>query len=232
MLDEGVGLVNISHASAKRLLGVLVAGAALSGLLITTPSTAAAPVCTNGQVVLTFDDGPDPATTPPVVTLLRERHVPGAFFVVGEEVLAHPAVVRSTWQSGFTIGNHTFRHQRLVRLSDDEIRATIRRTQRSIRSAGAQPSGFMRPPYGDTNARVGAVVRGMGLVLTLWNVDPRDWDGRSASSIASSTLAQLHPRARNVVLFHDGSRNARQTLLALPRIIRVARDRGYCFARL
>jgi peptidoglycan/xylan/chitin deacetylase (PgdA/CDA1 family) len=194
-------------------------------------AVAAAP-CSRGQVALTFDDGPDPTLTPRFLTLLRDQGVPATFFVVGASVRAHPGPTRRASALGFTIGNHTYRHENLTRLSADGIRSTLRRTRQAIVAAGARPSALMRPPYGSIDDRVRTVVRGMGLVPVLWTVDPRDWDGRSARTIVSSTLGQLRPGQRNVVILHDGVRNSHQTLLALPEVIRGARSRGYCFVGL
>ena len=220
-----------------RLAGIsttLCLGLALSGTALATPSDVAeaAVACARGQVALTFDDGPDPVLTPRFVTFLRDRGVPATFFVIGENVRAHPGPTRRASALGFTIGNHTYHHENLIRLGDDGIRSTLRRTRRAIVAAGARASALMRPPGGSINQRVREVVGAMGLVPVLWTADPRDWDGRSASAIVSSTLSQLRPGRKNVVLLHDGVRNSRQTLLALPGIVRGARSRGYCFVGL
>jgi len=188
--------------------------------------------CSSGLVALTFDDGPSSALTPDFLRVLHDRGAPATFFVIGERVRANPGVVRRAGRMGFTIGNQTYHHENLVRLGDNQIETTLRRTRRAVKAAGARPSTLMRPPYGSIDARVRAVVRGVGLVPVMWTADPRDWEGRSASTIAKSTLSQLNPHQPNVVVLHDGVANSAQTLLALPRIIRGARDRGYCPAAL
>ena len=66
----------------------------------------------------------------------------------------------------------------------------------------------------------------------LWTIDPRDWAGGSAKTIAGRVVSALEPGPDNVVLLHDGVRNSPNTLAAVPRIIRRARDAGYCLARL
>ena len=225
-----------AQVSAMACASVLLATAGLAAP--PGPHASAAPVsaavtpCSSGLVALTFDDGPETTFTPGFLTLLQRRQVPATFFVLGEQVQAHPRVLRQASALGFTIGNHSFGHENLVRLSDQEIRATLRRTRRAIGDAGVRPSRLMRPPYGSIDARVRRVVAELGLVPVLWTADPRDWDNRSASAIAASTLAQLRPHEPNIVLLHDGVRNSGKTLRALPRIIRVARARGYCFAGL
>jgi peptidoglycan/xylan/chitin deacetylase (PgdA/CDA1 family) len=101
-----------------------------------------------------------------------------------------------------------------------------------MRASGLHPSHLMRPPYGAIDARVRRVVHGLGLVPVLWDVDPRDWAGGSARTIARRVLAGLRPHLRNIVLQHDGVQNSPATIAAVPRIVRVARSRGYCFVAL
>ncbi len=193
---------------------------------------AAASPCSSGLVALTFDDGPNSTLTPDFLNLLHERHVPATFFVVGQRVSAAPGVVRRAAALGFTIGNHTYGHEDLVRLGSGEVRSTLRRTRRAIRAASVTPSQLMRPPYGSIDARVRAVVGDLGLVPVLWTADPRDWDGRSAGSIVRSVLGQLRPGEPNIVLLHDGVDRSAATLAAVPRIIAGIRNRGYCLAAL
>jgi peptidoglycan/xylan/chitin deacetylase (PgdA/CDA1 family) len=166
------------------------------------------------------------------VRTLQRLGVPAAFFMVGSQVAAAPATGRTVQRAGLLIGNQTYNHERLTTLSDARIRATLRATQRVMRTSGLHPSHLMRPPYGAIDARVRRVVHGLGLVPVLWDVDPRDWAGGSARTIARRVLAGLRPHLRNIVLQHDGVQNSPATIAAVPRIVRVARSRGYCFVAL
>ncbi len=224
------------RAAAALCCGLLLSG---GGTVSTAEATTAGRAvgahgnaCPSGLVAITFDDGPSSVLTPDFVDLLHDRHVPATFFVVGRRVREEPGAVRHASALGFTIGNQTYGHENLVELSGAEIRTTLRRTRRAIRAARARPSTLMRPPFGSIDDRVRGVVRDLGLVPVLWTDDPRDWDARSPAAIVASTLAQLHPGEPNIVLLHDGVANSANTLLALPRIIRGVRSRGYCFARL
>lgn len=208
------------------------AGSATGPVAAAVRTVAASVPCSAGLVALTFDDGPVADTTPDFLTLLDRRRVPATFFVVGERVRANPALVRRADHLGFVVGNHSERHELLTRLGSPAVEGSLRRTRRAIRAAGVRPSPLVRPPYGAMDARVRGIMTDLGLVPVLWSVDPRDWAARSAARIATSTLAALRPHAANVVLLHDGVANAPRTLRALPRIIRGARDRGYCFAAL
>ena len=217
---------------ATALVGALAALTVLPGVASTVPANAAVRPCSNGLVALTFDDGPATAVTGRFLDVLGTHGVPATFFVLGSRVDASPALVRAAHQRGFVIANHTYGHEMLTRLSDDGIRGTLRRTNEAIRRAGARPSGLMRPPYGATDGRVRRVAAGMGLTEVLWDVDPRDWQSGTAAEITARVLVALRPGGRNIVLLHDGVSRSRTTLAAIPGIIRGARDRGYCFARL
>lgn len=188
--------------------------------------------CAQGLLALTFDDGPQQAVTPRLLDVLVDRHAPATFFVLGGHVAALPKITRRASELGFAIGNHTYRHADLTTLPGAAIVRTLRRTRRAIVAADAVPSGLMRPPYGKIDLRVRRVVRSLGLVPVLWTIDPRDWAGGSAKAIADRVISALEPGPDNVVLLHDGVRNSPSTLAAVPRIIRRARDAGYCLARL
>lgn len=214
-------------------LTVIAGGVGVGGVDGRAAAAAAAVrPCSNGLVALTFDDGPSPTVTRELLDVLTERRVPATFFVVGERVAASPGLVRTASRRGFVIANHTYRHEMLTRLSGYGIRRTLRATRRAIREAGARPSGLMRPPYGAIDARVRAVVRDMGRTPVLWDIDPRDWAPATSATITSRVLSALRPGRRNIVLLHDGVRRSPTTLRAVPGIVRRARERGYCFAKL
>lgn len=208
---------------------LLVTGAMAGTTSKTRPVSSVVP-CSQGLAALTFDDGPDRRLTPELLDILTTRRVPAVFFVNGRDVDTAPWVVRDAHARGFTIANHTYDHEQLTRLSAGSIRTTLDRTRRAIRAAGADSSPLMRPPYGLMDARVRSVVQDHGYVPVMWTVDPRDWERVSATTIADRVLGLLRPHRRNVVLQHDGIGNSPSTVAAVPRIIRGARARGYCFA--
>ena len=202
------------------------------GLLPATVAEAAARPCSRGLVALTFDDGPADPVTPRLVRILSERRVPATFFMLGSHVHTDPADARLVSQRGFVIGNHTWSHRQLTRLSDAAIRGELSSTRQEMRRHGITLSRLMRPPYGATNARVNQVVRSMGLVPVLWTIDTRDWAGGTSASIASHVLRHLRPHRVNIVLQHDGVRRSPTSVAAVPRIVSGARAMGYCFAAL
>lgn len=188
--------------------------------------------CSKGLVALTFDDGPSTRDTPVLLRHLRERKVKATFFMVGQRVAASHAMTRRVAAAGHVIANHSWAHALMTAQSDAQVRATLGSTRREIRAAGVRPSTLMRPPYGGTDSRVNAVIRGAGYVPVLWDIDTRDWETRSARAIADTVIRNLRPHAGNVVLQHDGIRNSPNSVAAVPGIIRRARGLGYCFGAL
>ena len=228
-----------------RALALLVAsGVALGFALAASPLPAQAaresPVqgraatrpCSSGLVALTFDDGPSRTATARLVRILKARHVPATFFMLGSHVSTDSADARLVARSGFGIGNHSWSHPVLTRLSNAAIRRELVSTRNELRRKGIRPSALMRPPYGAINARVRSIVHQQGMVPVLWTIDSRDWADGSPPQIAARVLRSLRKHRTNIVLQHDGVRRSPISVSAVPGIVDGARRRGFCFAAL
>ncbi len=201
------------------------------------------------QIVLTFDDGPDPEWTPKVLDILKENHVPGVFFVVGKQAENFPDLIRRMWDEGHEIGNHSLTHPDLFLLSPLEQKLQLTTTQRIIQAVTGHSSTLFRPPYGGdpeptTAHEVGPMVTAQGLnYITVGEKnDPQDWrlhpyksgseildstKFRTAEEIASSVL--VNRDEGSIVLLHDAGGDRTRTLAALPILIRELKARGYTF---
>jgi peptidoglycan/xylan/chitin deacetylase (PgdA/CDA1 family) len=199
--------------------------AACALVLSTAPAQAALQPCATGYVRLTFDDGPNRNATPAILDTLAARGVKATFFVVGSMAAASPGIVRRASTEGHEIGNHSWSHPNLTRLSRDQVTSQLARTNETIRQAtGASPTEW-RPPYGATNALVEAAARDVGLTsMVLWTVDPRDWADPPATTVRDRVLQAVRPNS--TVLLHDGT--GANTPVALPMILDGLADRGYC----
>ncbi|MBU1107841.1 MAG: polysaccharide deacetylase family protein [Candidatus Riflebacteria bacterium] len=143
------------------------------------------------QIVLTFDDGPHPRTTPKVLEILRRRHVKAIFFVLGLQAAKYPALVKQIHDEGHLIGNHSYGHKNLAQLSDEKLREELTRTSRLIESITGQKPVYLRPPYGAMNRKVIKVAQQEGMNIMLWTVDPKDWLQKNEASILHNTERQL-----------------------------------------
>jgi peptidoglycan-N-acetylglucosamine deacetylase len=194
-------------------------GAAVVG---TTASAGAASNCSNGYVALTFDDGPNASTTTLLLGVLKTAGVRATLFNIGQNVAANPTLVAAEQAAGMWIGNHTYTHADLNSLSQAAIQSELTSTQQAIVAAGGTAPTIFRPPYGNHNATVDAVVAGLGLKLVTWDVDTQDWNGVSTASIVgtASTVA-----GGGLILMHDGFQTTRD---AIPQIVANLTARSLC----
>ncbi|HET8708679.1 MAG TPA: polysaccharide deacetylase family protein [Candidatus Saccharimonadales bacterium] len=149
-------------------------------------------------IALTFDDGPNPATTSKILDILEREHVPATFFVVGSRVAGNEALLRRMQAGGNEIGNHSWDHPDLTTLKPDQIRHEVADTQAALAAAGVRPPRLFRPPYGAIDKEVR---QNVGLTLALWNEDPRDWDNKSAKEVQKAMLDSARPGG--VIDAHD-----------------------------
>ena len=176
-------------------------------------------------IAMTFDDGPQPQNTPRLLDMLRARNIKATFYVIGRSVDLYPQIVRRTVAEGHEIGNHTYTHRLLSKLSDTEVITDLRRCHESIgRAAGVQPR-TMRPPYGGLLQRQRDMVHSeFGYPVILWSVDPFDWKRPGAGVITSRIVSGASPGG--IVLAHDLHA---QTVDAMPATLDALLNRGYKF---
>jgi peptidoglycan/xylan/chitin deacetylase (PgdA/CDA1 family)/spore germination protein YaaH/GT2 family glycosyltransferase len=193
-----------------------------------------------GQVALTFDDGPDPVWTPQILAILKREHVPATFFVIGENAMPHPSLLRQILAQGSEIGSHSYTHPNLAQVSPEGARIELNSTQRLIEAYTGRSVRLFRAPYfGDaeptTADEIGPALEAQdaGYVNVGLHVDPGDWTRPGADAIVSHTIAQVEAgnaeRSGQIVLLHDSGGDRAQTVAALPRIISALRTKGYRF---
>jgi len=182
------------------------------------------------RVALTFDDGPDNVYTPQILRILAREHVHATFFVLGEQAERYPQMTRRIVREGHAIGNHTFDHRDLARLSPHQIFWEVDQAERDILRLTGQHTKWFRPPYGSVNARVLTALGQMGYQAVNWTVDSRDWRGLSAQQVEHNIVGAAFPGA--IILQHC-SGNSQEiltgTVRALPAIIHKLRAKGYTF---
>jgi peptidoglycan-N-acetylglucosamine deacetylase len=188
------------------------------------------------RVALTFDDGPCAPFTGQILDVLKEYHVPAAFFVCGKNVETFPDLARRMVAEGHTVGNHTFSHPFLYFRTRRAMRDEIVRTQQAIETAtGVRPRLF-RPPYGARWFGLMQVLKQQGLKMVMWSATGYDWK-YGADRILQSVLGEVQPGA--VILLHDGRNvlpasqiDRSATVRALPQMIAKAREAGFEFVSL
>ena len=153
-------------------------------------------------IALTFDDGPSKATTPRLLDMLAKRGIKVTFFVLGENVQENPEILKREIAEGHEIGNHSWNHPNLAKMSEEAVRSQLQRTQDLVfQLTGLKPK-TMRPPYGSfTEHQRKWANEQFGLKIALWEVDPLDWKKPGASVIAHRILSETHPGY--IILAHD-----------------------------
>ncbi len=201
----------------------------------------------NKRVAMTFDDGPNPETTPQVLDLLKKYSVPATFFINGSRVNgdAARAVLTRILAEGHILANHSQKHLNLKTLSSSQVDQQVKQTHEIIASTGTTPKYF-RFPFGSANCSAIEIVKGYGLITTGWHIDSGDWCYASAkggvgychpdtfryvpdsfrSDMVGYTLSQVRKRGGGVVLFHDIHQNTADSLEA---VLSTLQNEGFTF---
>src|SRR5205814_2742428 len=174
---------------------------------------------------MTFDDGPHATNTPKLLELAAQRHIKLTFFVLGECVEQSPDVLRREVAEGHEIGNHSWSHPNLAKLSDADVRSQLQRTEDIIvKTAGIKPK-LMRPPYGELTKRQRILVNHQfGYKVILWDVDPLDWKRPGSNVVAQRILAGARPGS--IILSHDIHP---PTIAAMPQVFDALLAKGFKF---
>lgn len=155
-----------------------------------------------GHVALTFDDGPDPASTPRFSAALTEHGIRATFFLLGSMTARAPRLAAELAAAGHEIGVHGYAHRKLTWRGPGETRRDLRWAVDVItEAAGVRPRWF-RPPYGVLSGAALCAVRELGLTPVLWGAAGREWRrGATPEGVYGTLLAGL--RGGVTVLLHD-----------------------------
>lgn len=215
------------YPSNKTLMrmGAAVCLAAMAALAIGghgTAEPAAAIVNENGPVIaLTFDDGPYPKVTGHILDVLEKNGVCATFFVLGSRIEGHEDMLTRMDELGCEIGNHSFSHADLTRLSKADCQRELSDTDAEIRRVTGHEASVVRPPYGYYNKTVMSAAE---RPLILWTVDTNDWRGKAPGEIADYVIQQA--KEGSVILMHD---QQTQTADAMEMIIPTLIEEGFRF---
>jgi peptidoglycan/xylan/chitin deacetylase (PgdA/CDA1 family) len=173
------------------------------------------------KVALTFDDGPNPIYTEPLLDGLKERQVPVTFFVLGQEAERYPQILCRASEEGHQIGVHSYEHVNLRNLTDEQALEQVNRANQIIYQATGQYASLIRPPYGCWKEDLEEESR---LIQVLWDVDPLDWATTSSDLVVQRVLKNVEENS--IILLHDASASSVQAAFA---IIDELQAEGYTF---
>src|SRR5450755_63330 len=195
------------------------------------------------KLVLTFDDGPDPIYTPQILDILSRENVPAAFFLVGINAENNIPIVKRIYREGHEIGNHTFTHPNIAKVSRKRAVIEMDATRLLIEAITGHSTVLFRAPFNADFEPVKAeelipvaIAREHNYLDIGESIDPEDWlPGTSADTIVARVIARKQIMtdqnlSGNIILLHDAGGDTREaTVEALPRIIHYFKERGYTF---
>jgi len=196
-----------------------------------------------GKLALTFDDGPDPDWTPAILQILKDKHVPASFFMIGSNMEAHPGLVQQVLAEGHEVGNHTYTHPNLADTPETAVRLELNATQRLFQALTGRSLTLFRSPYlSDSNPSDADEIepikqaQALGYVEVTANLDTLDWELPTVPEMMAQVYRALNnpnPDLRgNVILMHDSGGDRSKTLVLLPQLIDSLRAKGYEFVPL
>jgi peptidoglycan/xylan/chitin deacetylase (PgdA/CDA1 family) len=161
-----------------------------------------------GMVAFTFDDGPNPETTPAVIDALEKYDVPASFFIVTQRIAGkHGDKAREILQreldAGFLVGSHSVSHASLKRAVNDKLLREVDASIAALAAQAGRPIGMFRPPYGSLSGMGRVRLKKLKLTEVRWSVDTLDWKAHNADRLRKKVISMIKKDGGGVVLMHD-----------------------------
>ncbi|HQE06208.1 MAG: polysaccharide deacetylase family protein [Tepidanaerobacteraceae bacterium] len=185
------------------------------------------------KVALTFDDGPDDIFTPQILDVLKEKNVKATFFVIGKRAEGYPKVMRRIVDESHLVGNHTWSHPNIMKISLEDAKQEVLKTEKLLKSYcddSADRIKIFRSPYGSIDPERVEFISNIGYKIIAWNVDSLDWKGLSAEEVKTNVLENV--TEGSIILQHSAGGEGEDlsgSVEALPEIIDVLKEEGFEF---
>lgn len=173
------------------------------------------------KIALTFDDGPCAGCTDQLLDGLKKRNVKATFFLIGKNAENNPKLVRRIYEEGHLIGNHTYSHVEITKVSDEEAIQELQKTDQIIWKITGEHVQYMRPPFGAWQKELESRLE---VLPVLWTVDPLDWTTENVEEIVNKVVTET--KENDIILLHDCYKSSVEAAL---RIIDDLQKEGYEF---
>lgn len=173
------------------------------------------------KIAITFDDGPSSQCTGRLLDGLKERNVKATFFLIGENAKENPELVKRLDEEGHLIGNHTYHHVEITKVSDEEAKKEILDTNKVITSITGKSVEYMRPPFGLWQRNLEMEIE---VLPVMWTIDPLDWTTENVDEIVNKVVTEAEEN--DIILLHDCYDSSVDATL---RIIDILQKKGFEF---
>lgn len=173
------------------------------------------------RVALTFDDGPHRIYTKNLLDGLRERGVKATFFVVGENIPGNEDLIQQMEADGHLIGNHTYDHADISKLSDEENCRELQKTSDLVKEITGYGTAYVRPPFGNWKDTMDCRVT---MISVKWTIDTLDWKSKNVAEIIGKVMQQISDY--DIILMHDYYETSVEAAL---QIVDRLQEEGYEF---
>ncbi len=182
------------------------------------------------EIVLTFDDGPWPGSTPAVLKALADECLKATFFEIGKHATWHPEITKQVIEAGMTVGTHTWSHKDLARnpyakdLEQAEAEIEMGNSAVHMAAAGAPVAPFFRFPDLQHPPQLLEYLAQRNIAIFSTDIDSRDFKLHKPEQVIKSVMSQLEKRGKGIILMHDFQKNTAETL---PELLRLLKAGGY-----
>ena len=173
------------------------------------------------RIAITFDDGPSSQCTGRLLDGLKERDVKATFFLIGENAKENPELVKRLDEEGHLIGNHTYHHVEITKVSDEEAKKEILDTNKVITSITGKSVEYIRPPFGLWQRNLEMEIE---VLPVMWTIDPLDWTTENVDEIVNKVVTEAEEN--DIILLHDCYDSSVDAAL---RIIDILQKKGFEF---
>ncbi len=173
------------------------------------------------MVALTFDDGPHAKYTEKLLDGLKERGIKATFFLIGESIEGKEELVKRMSEEGHLIGNHTYYHTQLTKVSTEKACTEIWKTNTIIYEVTGKMPEYIRPPFGEWNEELACAVE---MLPVLWDIDPLDWKYQNKDRIVKHVINNV--KDGDIILLHDVYGTSVEAAL---EIVDKLKEKGYIF---
>lgn len=173
------------------------------------------------RVALTFDDGPSRKYTPKLLDGLKERGIHATFFLMGKNIEGNEELVKRIQEEGHLIGNHTYNHVQLNKISAALAKEEIEKTSNEIYKITGEYPTYLRPPFGSWRKDLEFSVT---MFPVFWDVDTLDWESKNVSSVLH--IVENNVEDGSIILMHDGYQTSVEAAL---KVVDLLTEEGYEF---